>query len=109
MRNKFLIISLAMSGLAAGQHEIPCDKKCAYEKEDRGYFRHQKDCNVTKVWNEEGFHHCVLKECKQRIKRCKPNRAWLCKRHTREVINDENFDFSRIDARYWNFYNDICD
>ena len=99
MRNKFLIISLAMSGLAAGQHEIKCDHKCGYNKHPVSKATiHDINCNVSKTYAEVGYHHCIMDNCRYRIHWCKI--IPFCEKHRKDLINGD-INEKDIDVRVW--------
>jgi hypothetical protein len=49
MKNKFLIISLAISGIVSAQ----CNKKCGYNKDEKGIVTHITTCNEYKKLEQD--------------------------------------------------------
>ena len=86
MKNKFLIISLAMSGLVAGQQK--CNYKCGYNQDENGNTIHHVKCDIS--INKKDT--CAAISCDSLIK----HKNYLCKYHTKLVVNGKgNFPVSR--------------
>jgi len=109
MRNKFLIISLAMSGFVAGQHEIKCDHECRASNNIHPVSKatiHGVDCNVSKTYFNIGYHHCIMDSCRYRIHECKI--IPFCEKHRKDLINNDIKE-KDIDVRTWLHYTGYCE
>ena len=80
MKNKFLIISLAMGSIALSQHKIKCSYKCGYNQTEDGTTIHHNKCDITK-----GVTTCREYRCDSVIK--PPH--YLCITHTKKHLNGE--------------------
>ncbi len=80
MKNKFIIIGLAMGSFAFSQQEIRCSYKCGYNQAEDGTTIHHKNCDITK-----GVRTCREYRCDSVIK----SPHYLCVTHTKKHLNGE--------------------
>ena len=104
MKNKFLIISLAMSGLVAGQqawknNNFICNYKCGYNQNEHGNTIHDPKCNVNLQYRMTYYltkkDTCAAVSCDSLIK----HKDYLCKHHTKLVVNGKG-DFT-VSRQWW--------
>ena len=81
MKSKFLIISLAMSGVLVGQNKIKCNYKCGYNQGENGKVVHLKGCNKYIQCDTI----CYAKNCGKYVDEC----VFYCKKHKEMILNRE--------------------